>query len=110
MWLLFWWHIPKKGDDFTNDAVSGSSDITNAADVVMAYARKSDNDQGDYDSTVVVTKNRLTGRLITKSNAIKLVYGSLTKRIQSKEHFNDNKQYSCFKSNDTMPDLPWEEV
>lgn len=101
---------PKKGDDFTNDAVSGSSDITNAADIVMAYARKAENDQGDYDSTVVVTKNRLTGRLITKSNAIKLVYGSLTKRIQSKEHFNENKQYGCFKGSDAKSELPWEEA
>lgn len=98
---------PKKGDDFTNDSVSGSSDITNAADVIMAYQRNK-SDDNSYDSTVIVTKNRLTGKHITADRPVKLAYSTTSKRIQSVEHFDYNKQYSCFKEKTAVDILPWE--
>lgn len=89
-------HPKKSKDNFDNDSVSGSADITNAVDLVVNYERSK---QGDnFDSKVTITKNRLTGRLITTENAIKLVYSEKSKRIQSFEHFDKFKQYGLFKT------------
>lgn len=71
-------HPRKSNADFTNDDVSGSSDITNKVDVVMAYQR---HDGDDYDSDLLVTKNRLFGRLVTAKDPIHLYYSDKTKRI-----------------------------
>ena len=48
---------PRKSDrEFTNDDVSGSSDITNKVDIVMSYQRDESGDT--YNSKLTVTKNR----------------------------------------------------
>ena len=76
---------PKKGsandiqDD--NDLVAGSSDITNKADIVLKYSRF-DNDSGEADSIIKVTKNRLVGTLRTRNeDAIRVKYSPKSKRI-----------------------------
>jgi len=76
---------PKKGsvdsvqDD--NDLVAGSSDITNKADIVIKYSRAPDSEDG-YESLVKITKNRITGTLLTRNdNAVRVVYSPKTKRI-----------------------------
>lgn len=74
-------HPRKTKDDFTNDDVSGSSDITNKVDIVMSYKRV-DND-GESGGKLVITKNRLTGKLALGDNAIPLLYSEKTKRIFS---------------------------
>ena len=89
-------HPKKTNGDFDNDAVSGSADITNAVDVVMNYCRAKESD--NWDSKLTITKNRLTGKLITNENAIRLVYSEKSKRIQSYANFNKFKQYSLFKN------------
>lgn len=66
---------PKKGDEFSNDMVSGSGDITNAVDVVMAYRRKENSGDDAYNSDLIITKNRLTGVCVGSDNPIKLSYG-----------------------------------
>lgn len=92
-------HPKKSNGEFNNDTVSGSSDITNAVDVVMNYERC--HDGGQVDSKLTVTKNRLTGRLLTGDNAVKLVYSEASKRIiQSDDTNNRNKEYSCFRKSD----------
>ncbi|MGC7323319.1 hypothetical protein RBA16_27895, partial [Mycobacteroides abscessus subsp. massiliense] len=63
-----------------NDDVSGSSDITNRVDVVMAYTRSADE---ECDSRLAILKNRLTGRLTAKGEEIRLFYSNSTKRISS---------------------------
>lgn len=73
-------HPRKSKESFTNDDVSGSSDITNKVDVVMSYGRV---DNGDCDSKLQITKNRLTGKLAKGDNAIELFYSAKTKRIFS---------------------------
>ncbi len=83
---------PKKGEEFTNDMVSGSGDITNAVDVVMAYRRK---DNADYHSEIIVTKNRINGVCIGSNNPVKLIYGTKTKRIV--EYGKNVFEYSAFK-------------
>ena len=73
-------HPRKSKDGFTNDDVSGSSDITNKVDVVMSYERVESDRAG---GRLLITKNRLTGKLAVKDNAIELLYSAKTKRIFS---------------------------
>lgn len=81
-------HPRKSNSDFSNDVISGSADITNKVDIVMGYCR--DSDYADYMRTLVVTKNRLTGKLARPGDLI-LDYSDDSKRIV--EHgcgFNKN--------------------
>lgn len=89
-------HPKKSKEEFTNDTVSGSADITNAVDVVMNYERCRPGDSAD--SQITITKNRLTGRLITGENAVKLEYSEASKRIKSIYEL-ECKEYSCFDTN-----------
>jgi twinkle protein len=82
-------HPRKTQSSIENDDVSGSSDITNRVDVVMAYTRS---DGEDCDSKLSILKNRLTGRLTLKGQEIKLFYSNSTKRITSLT--SNNKTYS----------------
>ena len=82
---------PKKGEEFSNDMVSGSGDITNAVDVVMAYQRKNN---ADYNSEIIITKNRMTGICIGSNNPVKLSYGKISKRIV--EYGKNVFEYSAF--------------
>lgn len=75
-------HPRKSNGDFSNDDVSGSSDITNKVDIVMVYQRAPEN--SGADSLLQITKNRLFGTLrVGKEKAIKLNYSPKTKRIFS---------------------------
>lgn len=69
-----------------NDAVSGSGDITNAADIVMTFKRDEDTENHNFLS---VSKNRWFGRL-TKKNGIDMWYDQKSRRIidKSKPDFN----------------------
>ena len=85
-------HPKKSNADFDNDTVSGSSDITNAVSFVFNYERAKEGE--DYDSKLMITKNRLNGKLLTGDNAIKLHYSEKSKRISSNVY--EQKEYSCF--------------
>ena len=74
-------HPRKTSTDFTNDDVSGSSDITNKVDVVMAYQRHTGGE--GYHSDLLITKNRLFGRLVTAKEPVRLFYSDKTKRISN---------------------------
>lgn len=75
-------HPRKSNGDFSNDDVSGSSDITNKVDIVMVYQRAPEGEESD--SLLQITKNRLFGFLkVGKQNAIRLNYSNKTKRIFS---------------------------
>lgn len=92
-------HPKKSRDDFTNDTVSGSADITNAVDVVLNYQR-APQDSG-CDSILTCTKNRIGGKLITNDNAIRLYYSDKSKRIIS-ESSDKARRYGCFADEDGM--------
>lgn len=83
------------GKQLSNDSVSGSSDITNAVDMVMTYYANDDDDKNEYQSRIGVTKNRLTGKKLVDDSAIKVSYSCKSKRIACK---NDDykKVYGCF--------------
>ena len=94
-------HPKKTQGDFDNDTVSGSSDITNAVSFVINYQRANEND--NCDSKLMVTKNRMSGKLLTGENAIKLYYSEKSKRIVSNE--NENIEFGCFKKEEDFSDL-----
>ena len=85
-------HPKKTQGEFDNDTVSGSSDITNAVSYVWNYERGKDEES---TGKIMVTKNRVAGRLLTGDNAIKVYYSGKSKRIQTSPY--ENKEYSCFK-------------
>ena len=69
-----------------NDAVSGSGDITNAADVVMTFKRDEDTENHNYLS---ISKNRWFGKL-TKKDGIDMWYDQKSRRLidKGKPDFN----------------------
>lgn len=69
-------HPRKSNNEFDNDEVSGSADITNRVDVVMSYDRDKKRKQNDL-RILKVTKNRLTGKL----SDIDLYFSDFSKRI-----------------------------
>lgn len=97
-------HPKKTNAAFDNDTVSGSSDITNAVSFVFNYQRA---DEGDEcNSYLMVTKNRMNGKLMTGDNAIPLYYSEKSKRISANP--NEVKEYGCFRSAEKYDDLEWD--
>lgn len=79
-----------------NDAVSGSGDITNAADIVMTFKR--DEDTADYNH-LSISKNRWFGNL-TKKDGIDLWYDKKSRRIIDKSKGDFNYEVGWEKSLD----------
>lgn len=92
-------HPKKTQGDFDNDTVSGSSDITNAVSFVFNYQRAKDGTE--HDSELMITKNRLNGKILTGENSIKLYYSEKSKRVTANPY--EDKEYSCFSPK-------WEEI
>ena len=88
---------PRKesGKELNNDSVSGSSDITNAVDIVFTYSRNTGEDKDEYQSVIGVTKNRLSGRLLLDQNRVKVTYSCKSKRI-AETIAEKSKIYKCF--------------
>lgn len=97
-------HPKKTNVAFDNDTVSGSSDITNAVSFVFNYQRAAENDE--CDSYLMITKNRMNGKLLTGDNAIPLYYSEKSKRIS--ENPNEAKEYGCFRGSEKHDDLEWD--
>ena len=98
-------HPKKTNGDFDNDAVSGSSDITNAVSYVWNYERGKDE---EGTGKIMVTKNRVTGGLLTGENAVKVYYSGKSKRIQSSVY--SNKEYGCFSEPIIYNNTEFEEI
>ena len=97
-------HPKKTNAAFDNDTVSGSSDITNAVSFVFNYQRADDGDE--CDSYLMVTKNRMNGKLMTGDNAIPLYYSEKSKRISADP--NEVKEYGCFRGSEKHDDMEWD--
>ena len=97
---------PRKsnGYEFQNDDVSGSSDITNKVDVVMNYSRVRDKDDderfNDACRELLITKNRLTGKLTNKQRKIYLYYSDSNKRIVGED--KDFTKYTGWQGNEPI--------
>ena len=97
---------PKKQNiqKFSNDDVSGSSNITNLCDVVMRYTEPEDDAAKDAkaDRVLQVYKNRLSGKLNTRG--IPLYYEDASKRIaEARERFDWNVGWES-RGKQTLPD------
>lgn len=91
-------HPRKSKQEFENDDVSGSADITNRVDVVMSYDVPPKEDRPEENERYLkVTKNRLTGRL----GSVPLFYSDSSKRI-SEDNNNFSKNY--------LPDSEWQQA
>lgn len=100
-------HPKKSRESFDNDTVSGSSDITNAVDVVLNYQRAPQD--SDCDSVLTCTKNRIGGKLITNDSAIQLYYSDKSKRIISASG-DRTRRYGCFAEPlESAPPISWED-
>lgn len=97
-------HPKKTSAAFDNDTVSGSSDITNAVSFVFNYQRAGEGDE--CNSYLMVTKNRMNGKLMTGDNAIPLYYSEKSKRIS--ENPNEVKEYGCFRGSEKHDDLEYD--
>lgn len=96
-------HPRKSREDITNDDVSGSSDITNKADVVMSYQRVDGSDT--CNGKLFVTKNRLFGKYATGDKAVLLRYDDATKRIFAEG--GDNRHYGWENAKPVVEDTDW---
>ena len=83
----------EKGNDFDNDIVSGSSNITDRVDIVMNYSRAKEG--SDYDSLLQIGKSRLVGTLKLGKDGIPLNYSPKTKRVFGMRTLT--KHYGCEK-------------
>lgn len=101
MVILLVAHPKKTREQLENDDVSGSSDITNRADVVLTYSSNADKHEDnpeDCDSKLSVLKNRLTGRITRKGQEVELYFSRKSKRITSKKGFESGvKEYGWLK-------------
>ena len=102
---------PRKtqGEVSDNDMVSGSSDITNRVDTVLSYAKNPEEESPG--GKLFVLKNRMTGRLALKENAIQVAYDPVSKRVYSSSG-SPNYRYTWENSKeeefDDFNDLPFE--
>ena len=94
------------GKELDSDSVSGSSDITNAVDIVMTYSANTGEDKEVYQSLIGIPKNRLTGKKLVRDGRVKVRYGAISKRIVCASD-DPQKIYSCFTA-DIPNDLPEE--
>lgn len=93
-------HPRKSKDNFDNDDVSGSADITNRVDVVMSYQRV---DNEEFDSQLLITKNRLFGRYANGEKAIKMYYSPSSKRIFTSDSERCYGWEKDFKQEEELP-------
>lgn len=93
---------PKKGNnDWDNDMVSGSADITNKVDIVMSYDRYKD--MANDERMMVVSKNRLTGHLALGENGVLIYYSEKSRRISTNRDRFDVE----FIPEDLPDDIPY---
>ena len=85
VFILLVAHPRKQSGSISNDDVSGSSNITDRADLTLVYGRPNKDETDDYDARKLeVIKNRLTGKLAIGKEAINLVYEGRSKRVAEK--------------------------
>lgn len=104
-------HPRKSSGQVGNDDVSGSSDLTNAVDVVLSYERNDNkHNYEDCDSHLSVLKNRLTGKRLYGNEAIRLYFDRLTKRISSPDSIISSKSYGWDRQALVYKESEWEEI
>lgn len=72
---------PTSSRELTQDSISGTKDIVNLADMVLAYTRHNDDGKEAYARRLNVLKNRLKGILLEGKKGVYLCYDSKSNRI-----------------------------
>jgi len=107
VFILLIAHPKKTFGELTNDSISGSSNITDRADITFMYGRPEKKEDVDIEDTIrelSVQKNRLTGK-ITK-DPIKLVYDKNSRRVADSTsdlfdiHFNWKSEFIYVEDED----------
>lgn len=107
VFILLIAHPRKQFGSISNDDISGSSNITDRADLVLVYGRIPEKKTKDDEKTEVidendrrleVLKNRLTGKLALDGKGIKLVFEPGSKRVA--EHTTDFRNRNFGWQND----------
>lgn len=111
--LIFLIAHPRKstGNEFGNDDVAGSSNITNLVDVVLKYSRpkKTGEEIASCDRLLTIHKNRLTGR--TSRDGIRLYYQEGSKRIsENPETFDWSLGWEGITKVQPDEQVPFDEV
>jgi len=102
-------HPRKSKNEFENDDVSGSADITNRVDVVMSYDRTPEKEHPeDNQRTLKVTKNRTTGKL----GKVEVFYSEESKRISDVQNsfvreYLDAEKAFVDPEEDEMEEIPF---
>ena len=97
-------HPRKEQGEVGNDSVSGTSVITDIADVVLTYSANTGDDKTVYQSAIGLTKNRLgNGKKLSGNNRLKVRYSEISKRIGG-DSDDLNKEYGCFA--ESIPEIP----
>ena len=96
-------HERKMQSSDLSDNVSGSSDITNRADVVLRYARSTENNGGYIE----VAKNRLFGTLakLSSKSQIDTSFDTTSRRISTDQSWNMYKTYGWVNRSKPDTDL-----
>jgi archaellum biogenesis ATPase FlaH len=97
-------------DHFSNDDVSGSSNITNLADLTLNYTRPAKDFQTDAPRVLQLTKNRINGTMIF--DGIPLYYEEESKRIAETPYPTKVKKYGwedeeVWSDTDNLDDIPF---
>lgn len=102
-------HPRKSKNEFENDDVSGSADITNRVDVVMSYDRTPEKEHPEENQrTLKVTKNRTTGKL----GKVEVFYSEESKRISDVQNsfvreYLDAEKAFVDPEEDEMEEIPF---
>lgn len=78
---------PTSKRELTQDSISGSKDIVNLADLVLAYTRHNDGSKENFPRRLNLLKNRRSGTLLEDKAGVYLGYDQDSGRIA------DNKDY-----------------
>jgi archaellum biogenesis ATPase FlaH len=83
----------RNGYQFSNDDIAGSGNISNMADVVLRYARPSEDCSADYDRILQVTKNRLNGKIDIGDSGMGLYFDERSKRIVCSKYDDEGYRF-----------------
>ena len=88
--LIFLVAHPRKAstNQFTNDDVAGSSNITNLVDVTLRYCKPKEEDGIVAPRILQILKNRMNGRVHHGSKGIPLFFNEGSKRISEQLNFS----------------------
>ena len=111
VFILLICHPRKSSGDLQNDDVSGSSNITDRAHIVMSFGKKKDG--APDERKLCVIKNRLDGK-VTDSEGIRLVYDQNSRRLaeNTTDFFNikfswDPDDVYDFEKIEDMEEIPF---